>query len=105
MEIFVNEKEVIIKKEDYYKQQEISYFAWVIAYELLTKINLKGITECDKLYDFANYVSTNFVNNSEEYLEVKYSSYDMFYIYIRNKGGLQKMFDYYFEKERISYDK
>ena len=45
------------------------------------------------------------VNNSEEYLEVKYSSYDMFYIYIRNKGVYKRYLMIILKKRVISYDK
>lgn len=42
------------------EQDDIHYFSWVIAYDF----NLKeigeyyGIYECDKLYDFCNYIAT-----------------------------------------------
>lgn len=104
MKVSINNS-IMMKKEDYYKEQEVSYFAWIVAYELLGTIDLKGRTDCDGLYDFANNIADKFVNDSIEYLDLKHNSYEMFYSYIYNRGGLQKMFDYYFEKERISYDK
>lgn len=74
------------------------YFAWVIGYELNLKEVAKkyNITECDMLYDFSHYVANNFVN-SKEFKNYKYSSYEMFYKFLENNGGIENMFKYYFE--------
>lgn len=84
------------------KKNEINneeyYFAWVIGYELNLKEVAKkyNITECDMLYDFSHYVANNFVN-SKEFKNYKYSSYEMFYKFLENNGGIENMFKYYFE--------
>lgn len=86
------------------EQGDIYYFSWVIAYDF----NLKeigehyGIYECDKLYDFCNYIATWYVKNSEEYKNLKYSSYEMFYEFIDNHKGLENLFKDYFN---ITYNK
>lgn len=77
------------------KSSEINYFAWIIGYELLGTIKEKNITECDLLYDFSNYVANNYID-SEEYKDLKYSGYEMFYKYIENNGGIEKIFRDYF---------
>lgn len=83
---------------------DINYFAWVIAYEFkLKEIGEKyGISECDKLYDFCNYIATWYVKNSEEYKNLKYSSYEMFYKFVDNHKGLENLFKDYFN---ITYNK
>lgn len=84
---------------------EIYYFAWVIAYDFnLKDIAYKyNITECDTLYDFSNYVANKFVK-SDEYKDIKRSSYEMFYKFIDNNKGLEELFKYYFNitKKRLN---
>ena len=82
--------------ETYRKQSEINYFTFVVGYDILNTIDKRDIIECDLLYDFANYVATDYVN-SDFYKDLKYSAYEMFYKYLDSKNGLQSIFDEYFK--------
>lgn len=77
---------------------EISYFAWVMAYEMnVLELGKKyNITECDVIYDFCNDIAKDYINSSE-YSNLKYSSYDMFYKYIDSRNGLENIFKTYFQ--------
>lgn len=77
------------------KQSEISYFAFVVGYEMLNNIKNNNIKECDLMYNFAYYIAEMFIN-SEEYENVKFSGYEMLYYFIDNKGGIEKLYKDYF---------
>ena len=81
-----------------YKDSDINYFTFVIGYDFLNTIENNKFSECDNMYDFANYIATDFVN-SDEFKNVKYSVYEMLHTFIANKGGIDKLYDYYFNKE------
>lgn len=61
---------------------EISYFSFVLGYDLLQdKLNK---IPCDDAYDICVSIASDFVRNSEEYKNLKYSGYDMLIKYIDN---------------------
>ena len=101
--IKIEDNNVIMGKTLFDKQNEVNYFAWVIGFEMLDFVkqdviyidNELKICECDSLYDFCNYVANNYVD-SEEYKNLKYSGYEMLYEYIKNNGGILKIYKDYF---------
>lgn len=84
-----------------YKNSEVNYFTFVIGYEFLNTIKNNKFSECDSMYDFANYIATDFVN-SDEFKNVKYSGYEMLHIFIDNKGGIDKLYNDYFNHDKES---
>lgn len=102
--IEIKDDNVIMGKTIWNRRNEINYFAWVIGFEMLDFVKqdviymdekLK-ICECDSLYDFCNYVANNYID-SEEYKNLKYSGYEMLYEYIKNNGGIVKIYADYFK--------
>ena len=94
-------KNVIMGKSLYQKINEGNYFAWVIAYEMLDFIkDTYNINECDLLYDFCQCVAYKYLD-SEEYRNTRYSGYEMFYEYLNNNGGIEKMYKEYFDLQKM----
>lgn len=92
---------IVMGKSLYQKINESNYFSWIIAYEMLDFIkDTYNINECDLLYDFCQYVAYKYIN-SEEYKNLNYSGYDMFYEYISNNGGIKKMYLDYFDLQNV----
>ena len=82
-------------------QSEKNYFAWVIGYECLDFLDKNRITECDLIYDFCHFVANMYIN-SDEYKNPHHSSYDMFYIWLRDNKSIEELYNYYFEGKNVT---
>lgn len=78
------EKNIIMSKENFDRQSETSYIAFVLGYDLLNKeIRNSNYPECDLSYDICNELASSFLN-SEEYKNNKYSTYEMLQVWLEN---------------------
>lgn len=76
---FNNEKKenITLSKQQYEKESESHYLAFVLGYDLLNGMIQKYNTlECDVNYDFCNHIAQQFLQ-TEEYKNPRYSSYEM----------------------------
>lgn len=70
------------------KQNETSYIAFVLGYDLLNKeIQNSNYPECDISYDICNSLASKFLE-SKEYHNNKYSTYEMLQEWIDNNKSL-----------------
>lgn len=77
-------KNIIMSKENFDKQNETAYIAFVLGYDLLNKeISNSNNPECDLSYDICNEIASNFLE-SKEYKNSKYSTYEMLQEWLEN---------------------
>lgn len=68
---------IIMSKNNFEKENEKSYIAFVLGYDLLNNKLQNSISpECDSSYDICSSFAEQFIN-SKEYKNVKYSTYEM----------------------------
>ena len=94
------DKEVIISKDEYNEECEISYLNFVLGYDLLNDMlkNSKS-PECDISYDFCDYLSRHFIK-SDEYQNTNYSTYEMLESWLKtNKSKIKKEYTKYLNGE------
>lgn len=67
---------VQMSSEQYQEQNEISYIAFVLGYDLINEtITNAENQECDTNYDFCNYLARKFME-TDYYKNIRYSTYD-----------------------------
>ena len=66
---------------------EVSYFAFVLGYDLLYKDIIIHSKTCDIAYDICVSIAKLFLK-SEEYKNIKYSGYEMLEYWLRNNKEL-----------------
>ncbi|MEF2663364.1 MAG: hypothetical protein U0M92_03490 [Bacilli bacterium] len=77
-------KNIIMSKENFDKQNETAYIAFVLVYDLLNKeISNSNNPKCDLSYDICNEIASNFLE-SKEYKNSKYSTYEMLQEWLEN---------------------
>lgn len=95
------DKEVIIPKEEYNEENEISYLNFVLGYDLLNNmLKQSDNPECDISYDFCDYLSRHFIK-SEEYQNTNYSTYEMLQSWLeKNKSKIKKEYNKYLNGDK-----
>ena len=95
------DKEVIISKDEYNEENEISYLNFVLGYDLLNDMLKKSESpECDISYDFCDYLSRHFIR-SKEYQNTNYSTYEMLQVWLdKNKEKIKKEYNKHITGEK-----
>lgn len=95
------DKEVIISKEEYNEENEISYLNFVLGYDLLNNmLKQSDNPECDISYDFCDYLSRHFIK-SDEYQNTNYSTYEMLQSWLdKNKCKIKKEYNKYLNGDK-----
>lgn len=98
--VFSNKK-VIIPKDEYNEENEISYLNFVLGYDLLNDmLKQSNNPECDVSYDFCDYLSRQFIK-SDEYQNTNYSTYEMLQSWLdKNKCKIKKEYNKYFNGDK-----
>ncbi len=72
------------------RDSEIQYVAFVMGYDLLNDMLTKSTAnECDRVYDFCNYLANKFID-TDYYKNEKYSTYEMLDSWINNNKDIIK---------------
>lgn len=97
------ETEVIVSKEEYNEENEISYLNFVLGYDLLNDMFKQSDNpECDISYDFCDYLSRHFIK-SDEYQNTNHSTYEMLQKWLeKNKTKIKKEYNKYLNGESKS---
>ena len=79
---------------------EIKYIAFVMGYDLLNDMLAKSTAnECDRVYDFCNYLANKFID-TDYYKNEKYSTYEMLDSWINdNKDIIKSEYLFFMEIE------
>lgn len=79
---------ILMSKSNFERENEKSYIAFVLGYDLLNKeISNSNYPECDLSYDICSSLAEQFIN-SEEYKDIKHSTYEMLQEWLENNQSL-----------------
>lgn len=92
--------QVQIPQEQYQKESEVNYIAFCLGYDLLNEMLSKSeANECDRIYDFCNYLANKFIE-TDYYKNERQSTYDNLREWLEdNKEIIQSEYLCHFERD------
>lgn len=91
--------QVQMSSEQYQEQNEISYIAFVLGYDLINETLTNSETpECDTNYDFCNYLAKKFME-TDYYKNMRYSTYDSLRNWVEDNADIIKSEHLFFTKQ------
>jgi len=96
------DNQVIMAKQTYEKQENLSYIKFVLGYDLLQdRLKNSSVKECDINYNFCSFLAEAFIE-SEEYKNTRYSLYDALVNWLdNNEKFISSEYSKFIDDEKI----